>query len=59
MIVVKAGKHILLQKAEDFDEKLTEDIEFAKRTEVALKKYEKGEFIEMDFDKFIEETKKW
>lgn len=41
------------------DEKLKEDLEFARRTEEAWKRIDKGEFIEMDFDVFLEEMKKW
>jgi hypothetical protein len=33
--------------------------EFAKRTEEAYKRIESGKGIEMNFDKFIEEMKKW
>ena len=32
---------------------------FARRTEEALKRYEKGKFIEMDFDEFMQEAKTW
>ena len=39
--------------------KMKEDKEFAKRTEEAWKRYEKGEFKTMDFDEFIKEMKKW
>lgn len=36
-----------------------EDLEFIRRTEEAWKRYDRGEFIEMDFDEFIEDMKKW
>lgn len=58
IIIIKAGKQIIMEKASEFDEKLKEDLLFAKRTEEAMKKYEKGEFKEMDFDAFIAELKK-
>ena len=45
--------------AKGFHENLEEDLEFARRTEEAFKRYEKGEFIEMDFDEFLKEAKKW
>mgnify|MGYP006906715309 CR=1 FL=1 len=32
---------------------------FARRTEEALKRYDKGTFTEMDFDDFMEEAKTW
>lgn len=38
--------------------KLEEDLEFARRTEEAYKRFEKGEFISMPFDKFIKMLKK-
>jgi len=40
-------------------EKLKEDLEFARRTEEAWKEIERGEGIEMDFDDFLKEVKKW
>jgi len=39
--------------------KKEEDLEFARRTEEAYKRYEKAEFISMPADKFLEELKKW
>ena len=44
---------------EDFDENLEEDLEFAKRTEEAWKRYDKGEFASMDAEEFLKELKKW
>ena len=35
-----------------------DDLEFARRTEEAYKRYEKGEFVEMPYDKFIEYLRK-
>jgi len=43
---------------EDFDENLKEDLEFARRTEDAWKKYDKGEFVSMDAKDFLKELKK-
>lgn len=39
--------------------KKEQDLEFARRTEEAYKRYEKGEFISMPADKFLKELKKW
>jgi len=36
-----------------------DDLEFSRRTEEAFKRYEKGEFTRMDFDKFIKKLKKF
>ncbi|MBC8500135.1 MAG: AbrB/MazE/SpoVT family DNA-binding domain-containing protein [Nanoarchaeota archaeon] len=59
LVVIKNKKHLLLKKASEFGKDIEDDIIFAKRTEEAWKRYEKGEFIEMEFDDFIEEMKKW
>jgi AbrB family looped-hinge helix DNA binding protein len=59
LVIMKNNNQIILKKADDFSETLEEDLEFAKRTEDAWKRYEKGEFIEMEFDDFIKEMKKW
>ena len=39
--------------------KLKEDLAFAKRTEEAYARCEKGEFIEKDFDLFLKEARQW
>ena len=59
LILIKAGKQLILKKASDLNKKLKEDLEFARRTEEAWKRYERGEFIEMDFDEIIKKIKKW
>ena len=59
LVVIKSGKQLILKRAKDFDENLVEDLEFARRTEEAYKKYEKGEFIETTFDDFLKKLKKW
>ena len=59
LVVIKNNKQIILEKMKDFNKNLKEDLEFAKRTEEAWKRIEAGEGIEMDFDEFIKEMKKW
>jgi AbrB family looped-hinge helix DNA binding protein len=59
LVVIKNDEQIILKKADKFSETLEEDLEFAKRTEEAWKRYENGEFREMEFDDFIKEMKKW
>jgi len=58
-VVIKAGKQIILKTVADFDKNIEEDLEFARRTEEAYKRYEKGEFKKMNFDDFIAEMKRW
>ena len=59
LVIIKNGQQIIMKKASDMDKNLEEDLEFARRTEEAYKKYEKGEFISLPADKFLEELKKW
>ncbi len=59
LIIIKDNDRIVLKKTEKVSEQMKEDLEFAKRTEEAWKRYEKGQFKEMDFDSFISEMKKW
>lgn len=59
LVVIRNNGQIILKKAKDFDKNLEEDLEFAKRTEDAWKRYDRGEFVEMEFDDFIKEIKKW
>jgi len=59
LLIIKDDSTLLLKKANDLDEKFKEDLEFAKRTEEAYKRHERGEFKSMPADKFIEELEKW
>ena len=59
LVLIKNNNQIIMKKASEMDKSLAEDLEFARRTEEAYKRYEKGEFKEMDFDDFMKEAEKW
>jgi len=59
LILIKNKDQLIMKKATDIDKNLKEDLEFAKRTEEAMKRIESGKGIRMDFDEFIKEMKKW
>lgn len=59
LIVIKKDDKLIIKKASQMDEQFLDDIEFARRTEKAWKQIEQGKGIEMEFDDFIEEMKKW
>ena len=63
IVFVKQGNKLILEPMklmnEDVREKLIEDAEFARRTEEALKSYDRGEFTSMDYDEFLNELEKW
>jgi AbrB family looped-hinge helix DNA binding protein len=59
LIVIRDEDRLVLRKASELDKQFLEDLEFAKRSDEAYERIQKGEGIEMDFDDFIEEMKKW
>ena len=59
LIVIKSNNRLIIKKASELEGNLEEDLKFAKRTEEAWKRYEKGEFVSMDKDDFLTALKKW
>ena len=59
LVLIKNKNQIIMKKASKMDKNLAEDLEFARRTEEAYRRYEKGEFKEMDMDDFLKEAKKY
>lgn len=59
LVIIRNKDQIILKKADKFDKNLKEDLEFARRTEEAYKRHERGDFIEMEGDEFLEELEKW
>lgn len=58
-VVIKAGKQLILKSTDDFDKNIEEDLEFARRTEEAYQRHERGEFISMEAGEFLKKLKKW
>lgn len=58
ILIIKNNRQLILKKANKLEENLAEDLEFARRTEEALKRYEKGEFKEMSAEEFSKELEK-
>jgi len=59
LIIIKNGVQFILKKASEMEKQFTEDLEFARRTEEALARYEKGEFKEMTKEEFEKELEEW
>ncbi len=59
LLVLGEGDKLIIRKATEMDEQLKEDLEFAKRTEEAWKRIDRGEGIRMDADVFLDEMMKW
>lgn len=58
-VIIKKDKQLILKTVKDFDKNIEEDLIFAKRTEEAYKRHEKGDFKKMSAEKFIDELDKW
>tara|TARA_Y100000310_G_C20566956_1_gene755965 strand:- start:511 stop:777 length:267 start_codon:yes stop_codon:yes gene_type:complete len=59
LLVIKNNHRLIIKKASEMEKNLEEDLEFARRTEDAWKRYKKGEFTSMDSKDFLDEIKQW
>tara|TARA_Y100000310_G_C20539008_1_gene742283 strand:- start:588 stop:854 length:267 start_codon:yes stop_codon:yes gene_type:complete len=59
LIIIKNDHQLVMKKATNLEQDLKEDLEFAKRTEEALKRIEAGEGISMSSKEFLKELDKW
>jgi AbrB family looped-hinge helix DNA binding protein len=59
LVIIRNKDQIILKKMETFSKTLDEDIEFAKRTEAAMKRIEAGEYISIDSENLEKEMMKW
>lgn len=58
ILIIKNGPQLIMKKATELDKNMQGDLEFARRTEEAWKRYENGEFKSLPADKFIKLLKK-
>ena len=59
LLIIKNGENLILKKISNSCKNFDADVTFAKRTEEALKMYEKGHFREMNARDFVNEIEKW
>ncbi|OGJ21447.1 AbrB family transcriptional regulator [Candidatus Pacearchaeota archaeon RBG_13_36_9] len=59
LVVIKNDKQIIIEKMENFDKNLEEDLEFARRTEEAWKQVDEGKFTSYTHEEFLKELEKW
>ncbi len=59
MVIIRNNGQIIMKKAKSMSKNFEEDLIFAKRTEDALKRWERGEFKSMDSKEFLKELAKW
>ncbi len=59
LVVIKNDKQIIIEKMENFDKNLEEDLEFARRTEEAWKQIDEGKFTSYTHEEFLKELERW
>ena len=57
LVIAHSAGRLILKKIEDLKD--VQDLEFAIRTEEAWRRVDRGEGVEMDFEDFLNEMKKW
>ncbi len=58
VVIIRNDRQLIMKKASELDKNLKDDLEFAKRTEAALRRYERGEFKSLPADEFIRKLAK-
>ena len=58
LLVIKSDDKLIIKKAADMDKQFKEDLEFARRTEAAWKRYDEGKFKSMSEKEFLKMLKK-
>ncbi len=58
LVIIQNDDQIILKKADSFSKNLKEDLEFARRTEEAWKKFEAGNFVSKTKEEFLSELSK-
>lgn len=59
LVIIKSKGQFIIKKMTKLDKQIAEDIEFAKRTEKAYVKYEKGNFKRLPAKEFLKKLEKW
>jgi len=59
LFIIKNRNQWILKRVKDIDKNFEDDLKFAKRTEEAFKRYERGEFKEVEGKKFLKMLEKW
>jgi len=59
LIIIKNDNQLILKKVNKIYKNLKEDLEFAKRTEAAWERYDKGKFKSSTTKVFLKDLNKW
>ena len=59
LIIIQNEDQLIMKRASKMEKNLIEDLEFAKRTEEAWQRYQKGEFKSLRQADFLKSLEKW
>jgi len=59
LMIIKNNGQLILKKVKNLNKNLKEDLEFARRTEIAWEMYEKGEFKSSTAKEFLKDLDGW
>lgn len=59
LLIIRENNQVILQRLNNIDEKFKKELNFALKTEKALKQYENGKFKEKNAKEFLKELEKW
>ena len=59
LFIIRNRNQWIIKRVKDIDKNFEDDLKFAKRTEEAFKRYERGEFKEVEGKKFLKMLEKW
>lgn len=59
LVIIRNNGQFIMKKASKSEENFKEDFEFAKRTEEAWKRHDKGQFKTQSKKAFLKELEKW
>jgi AbrB family looped-hinge helix DNA binding protein len=59
LLIIRDEGHFIMKKARELEQDLKGDLEFAKRTEAALRRYDQGKHRKMDLDRFMKHVHTW
>ena len=59
LLIIKNEDQLIMKKASDLEKSFADDLKFARKTEEAWNRIEKGKGIKAGFDDLLEEMRKW
>lgn len=59
VVFIEEDNKVLLKNMKDLEENFKEDLELSKKINEAYSRYDKGEFVSMNKEEFLDELEQW